>query len=74
MEDTIHRIIQSELKLIFLALITQDFKADALKQALPIQEQSDEIPITKDILSDLEEDEYLDDPIEIILFRKRSRK
>ncbi|CAI2195926.1 19510_t:CDS:1, partial [Funneliformis geosporum] len=49
LEDTIRKIVQSELKLIFPALIAQDFKVDVLKQALFIQEQSDEIPITKDI-------------------------
>ncbi|CAI2196822.1 4367_t:CDS:2, partial [Funneliformis geosporum] len=74
LENTICKIIQSELKLIFSALITQDSKTDTLKQALPIQEQSDEIPITKDILPYLEEVEYLDDPMEINFVQKKEPK
>ncbi|CAI2200278.1 4201_t:CDS:1, partial [Funneliformis geosporum] len=49
-------------------------KADVLKQILPIQEQTDEIPIIKDILPDLEEDEYLDDPMEIDFVQKEEPK
>jgi hypothetical protein len=79
LEETIRKIIQSELKLIFPEHFSKvPHKADTPNKATPIQEkiesQSNTSPIAELVSSDPGDEEYLEDPMEIDFVRRKEPK
>ena len=65
LEETIRKVLHSELKLIFSA----SFPSPMQKK---IESQSEDPQISKDLSPDTEEEDYLDGPIEIDFIKKNS--
>ena len=78
LEDTIHKVLHSELKLIFPPHFFEDSGLIVSKQIVPVQEKivsQNEIPASsKDSDESSLEEESLDDPMEIYFVQKKEPK